>query len=258
MEVNQNKDNDVTIVVVSCDKYKDLWTPFFHCFFKYWSDCPYPVYLASNEATYSDSRVQSISIGPDLDYSSNLLKILEHIDTQWLILWFEDAFITSKIDTERILKLVNLAQEDNVGFLKLTVDTPLVFTKDKEQEIGPIPKGVKYRSAIGLALYRKETLIKLLKPGASAWELDKSQISNSLEDPFYALTTNSISNHPISVINGVVKGMWSFGVPTFLKKEGLGSYISNRKVESIWTYLYGKLYQFRLDLLRLMGKYWYD
>ena len=80
MAVNQtidkiNNKNDVTILVVSCDKYKDLWIPFFHCFFKYWSDCPYPVFLASNDLEYSDPRVKTILIGPDKDYSSNLLAI---------------------------------------------------------------------------------------------------------------------------------------------------------------------------------------
>lgn len=263
MEANRNnirgnQNNDVVLVVVSCDKYKDLWTPFFHCLFKYWPDCPYPIYLASNKAKFSDSRVKPILIGPDKDFSSNLLCILDSIETKWLILWFEDALITKTIDTKRVSKLIDLAQKEDVGYLKLTVDTPLIFTKNRHQEIGPIPKGVKYRSAIGLALYKKETIIKLLKPRASAWELDRSQTSNSLDDPFYALTTNCISNHPIPVINGVIKGKWSFNTPKFLKKEGLDEFIPNRSIESFWSFLYVKIYLFRLFIYRLLGKYWYD
>lgn len=249
---------DVTLVVISCDAYKDLWKPFFHCFFKYWPDCPYPIFLASNESKCSDSKVKSILIGPDKDYASNLISILKQVESQWLILWVEDAFITSKINTSRIKKLIGDAQKDNAVYLKLITSTPWAFVKDKKQEIGPIPKGVKYRSGIGLGLWNKETLLKILKPGESAWQIDRSNRSNSFSEPFYALTPNVRSNPPVQVLNSVIKGRWNRDALSFLAKEGLEEYIPNRQVQSFWSYLYMKLYLFRLDLYRRMGKYWYD
>ena len=38
---------DMCILVVSCDKYADCWTPFSDCMRKFWPDCPYPVYLCT-------------------------------------------------------------------------------------------------------------------------------------------------------------------------------------------------------------------
>jgi len=250
--------NDVSIVVISCDKYMDLWMPFFNCFFKYWPDCPYPIYLATNELEYPDPRIKPIKIGLDQDYSSNILRILEQVESQWLILWIEDLIIKSKIDTVKILELINLAQKNNVGYLKLSVDTPLVFPHNKKEIIAPIPKKVKYRSAIGLALYRKDVLLKLLIPGANAWELDKSKKSNFLEDSFYGLTTNLRCNPPIPVINAVIKGKWSYEAIRFFKKEGLNVNISNRSRISLKSHLYIKLYNFRLNIYRILRKYWHD
>lgn len=263
MEVNKSipkHDNDITLLVVSCDSYGDLWLPYFYTFFKYWPDCPYPILLGSNEKEYSDPRVKMIKIGPDKDYSSNLLAMLENVKTPWLILWIEDFLLSSKIDTDRILNLVNQAQKNQVGYLKLAANTPWAYTNDKKQEIGPIPKGVKYRSGIGLALWKKETLKRLLTPGESAWQIERfgSHRSNSFIEPFYALSTNTISNPPIKYKNSVIKGSWNLGVLPFLKREGLENCIPNRPKQSLWSFLYIELYLFRLDLYRIMRKYWYE
>jgi len=37
-----------SILIPSCDKYSDLWRPFFTLFWRHWPDCPFPVYLGSN------------------------------------------------------------------------------------------------------------------------------------------------------------------------------------------------------------------
>ncbi len=43
--------SELAILVCSCDKYADVWEPFFKLFFKFWPDCPYPIYLLSNYLT---------------------------------------------------------------------------------------------------------------------------------------------------------------------------------------------------------------
>ncbi len=250
--------NDISFLVVSCDAYSDLWHPFFSCFFKYWPDCPFPIYLASNNSTYPDERVNMINIGPDKDYSSNLISILDKIDTPWIFLWFEDAFLSKKVDNIYIKDLIKDAITNDVGSFKLSSDFPWVYAKDRNKKIGPIPKGVKYRGAIGMSLYKKELLYKLISPGESAWQLDKSNRSNELNEKFYALTTDSLKKPPFSFQHGVVKGKWLYSTPAFLKKEGLSNYIPNRTKESPWSYLYSKIYLFRLDIYRILGKYWYD
>tara|TARA_R110001592_G_scaffold119404_1_gene322413 strand:- start:11101 stop:11883 length:783 start_codon:yes stop_codon:yes gene_type:complete len=244
------------ILVVSCDAYKDLWKPFFHCFFKYWPDCPFPIFLASNFEKFDDDRVNSICYGEDLHYSTNLINIMAHIQSPSILLWFEDVFIESKIDNARFLNIIKLAKTNNAGYLKLTVDLPVVYVKDKSQEIGIIPKGVKYRSGIGLALYKRETLINLLEPGLSAWQLDQSGISNLLDDKFMALTQQSLNNPPLRVLNGVIKGKWAYGIPSFLRKEGLADCISGRETQSFWSAAYVRLYLFRSYLFVKLKIYW--
>ena len=44
--------NDITIIVNSCDKYSDLWYPFFELLRIQWPDLSYPIILNTESKTY--------------------------------------------------------------------------------------------------------------------------------------------------------------------------------------------------------------
>lgn len=247
--------SNIAFLVVSCDKYKDLWPIFFKTFFKYWDECPYKIYLASNFEKYVDDRINNISFGQDSDYSSNLCNILSEIEEEWIIVWYEDAFITKKVNNQLVLDIVTEAVNKNIDYLKLTVDFPLYYGKPN-QNFGPIPRGVKYRSAMGMALYHRKTLDKILIPGLSAWQLDKSTDNDKLDCEFYALNSKYRFNRPFEIINSVIKGKWQRNAPAFLNKEGLSNLIPTRHKQSLKDYLYIKLYLFRVELYFLFQIYW--
>lgn len=249
---------DVSFVVLSCDRYRDLWDPFFSCFEQYWPDCPFPVHLVTNHADYPRAGVHVIRLGEDRDYSSNLLAVLEQITTPWLILWVEDYFLSERIDTARLLSILDEAVGRGADYLKLTEDAPLSYDDRAGERVGEIPRGVRYRSAIGSALYRKETLRKLLVPGLSIWALDKSTKSNELPDVFMALTVSAARQRLLPNINAVIKGQWHYDAPAFLARHGFGHLVAGRRRQSLKAYLYIKAYWWRMGLYQLRRKHWYD
>jgi hypothetical protein len=255
-----NRDNNIALLVVSCDAYKDLWPLYFNCLFKYWADCPYPIFLGSNKSDYSDPRIKSILVGPDKDYSSNLLAMLTHIEYPWVILWIEDFLLSSPIDSARLSKIMTDAQFRGAGYLKLIASFPYAYPKNRNEEIGIIPKGIKYRVNIGVTLFKKEVLVSLLRPGESAWDIEYKGASRSenISEDFYCLNANIKSNPPISYINAVGRGRWMRNAIPFLKKEGLGDCIPNRKLISLRAYIYYRLYLIRLEVYRILGLYWYE
>ncbi len=247
----------VAFMVVSCDKYADLWDPFFHCLQKYWPDCPYAVYLLTNHKTYDAPDVTVVNIGEDRSYSDNLRSALSQISEPWVILWLEDVFISERVDTQRFEAIIAEAQSIPVGYLKISPDLPLSYADAAGQEIGPIPKGVRYRSAIGLSLYNVETLKKLLTPEASAWDLDTSTISNELEEPFYALTSKAARRPPIIWAHGVIKGRWYWPAIGFLRREGFGHILAGRARLGIKAFLYIRAFKLHNFMFRALKKHWY-
>jgi hypothetical protein len=251
-----NKCKDTAFVVVSCDKYSALWEPFFRCLSKYWVDCPFDKFLISNNLDVSDQSVVTVKVGEDKSYSDNLQKALEEIEYEWIILWLDDVFIADTVETSRLLHILEYVKGCGAGYLKLAADMPMAYVPDRGEEVGRLPKGIKYRSAIGCTLYKKSTLLKLLTPNASAWDLDRSTIADGLTEPFYALTPSASLNPPIKYSHLLIKGRWLIESLPFLRREGLGELKKWREVQKIPEYIYAKMYLLRLFFYRLFRVYW--
>lgn len=234
---------DLAILVVSCDAYHDLWKPFFSCFFKYWTDCPFPIYLGSNFKSYDDKRVQTILVGQDFDYSSNLLTMLEHIDHEWLILWIEDRVLSAPVNSTRLNNLLNSAITERVGFLKLISSHPYAYVSNS-QEVGEIPKGSKYRACMTVGLWNKNTLIKLIKSGESAWDFERSGSRRSiyLKEKFCSLSYAIRKNPPLADTHLIIKGRLIRSAQDFLMRENLLNIVGKRPLQTLRSCLYVKLY----------------
>ena len=249
---------DISFVVISCDRYKDLWHPFFRSYDKYWSELPFKLYLISNFESYDDERVTTIKIGEDLSYTENLINGIEQIDSLWILLWLEDCIPSKKIHINLFDDVINKAiSNNNLGYLKLSNDLPLVYEPNESGLFGNIPKGVRYRSAVGMSLYRKDVLKKLLVPGDNAWDTDKSSVSDTLDEDFCALSKSFFRTPLMPYVNTVIKGMWSRAALDFLHNEGFGDLIKSRKRESLKGYLYIKLFYLWSLLLVTFKIYWY-
>lgn len=257
MECVHKSDANIAILVVSCDAYKDVWRPFFHAFFKYWPDCPYPVFFGSNNLTYEDSRITPIMIGPDVDYSSNLLAMLEHIEQDWVITWMEDFILTAPVNTARVRQLVNLAQQMQVGHLKLAnnpYSTEMV--DDETRDIADIPRGSRYRVSFGLGLWRKSVLCKVLRPGETAWDIERQGTLRSyeLEERFLRLSKPSLKDDPPfrHIYTGIWRGRWTRQAVAFLKQEGLHDCLGTRPWQTRRSYIKMRL---TLEIRRLIFSY---
>ena len=256
MENKVENKNKSAFLVVSCDHYSDLWVPFFTLLDKYWKNRSMEIYLLSNHKDFLWQGVTTIKIGDDISYSDNLSKAIDKINEEWILLWLEDLFLSSDVDQKMLDKIILEFQLFNSGYLKLAPDMPLSYEAKKDSLIGYLPKGIKYRSAIGGTFYHKSTLKKLLIPGASAWDLDKSNLSNTIDDPFYALTPRSFKRLPINYVNTLIKGKWSLPSVRFFKRENLDINLNERGLESKLSWLYAKLFNFRLTIFRFLKIYW--
>src|SRR3989344_9116599 len=96
---NSNSSNNCAIVVSSFDGFVDLWEPFFTLLFRYWPDCPYPIYLISNSKTYDHPRVTTVAIGEDGKWANNLFIALDQIPATHIIYMQDDYFLTGPVDT---------------------------------------------------------------------------------------------------------------------------------------------------------------
>jgi hypothetical protein len=226
---------DTCILVVSCDNYRDLWMPFFTLFFRYWPDCPYQVYLCSNEIGYDDQRVRTILVGPDRSWSSNLKRCFERLPAEYCILLQEDFLFTKRVDTEKVRNLVLYLQREGGACLRLMPSPPPETLIDAELKVGEISKGAAYRVSLQAAIWDKSVLYELLREGESPWEIEDigSTRSNSLARPFLSISKDERETWPLDYFStAVVQGKWVRQAVALCAREGIRVDKTQRAIES--------------------------
>ncbi len=221
----------VAILVTSCDKYQDLWEPFFTLFFRYWQDCPYPVYLGTNHLKYDNGRVKTIAVGDDTDWSSGFRGMLEEIPHPYVIVLIEDYLLTQSVDTVRIDRLVSYMEDKGAGCLRLYPCPGPDLPCPDNPEVGEISKGADYRLSLQAAIWNRQTLLELLREGESAWELEinGTERTNDLDVPFLCV----IGDSPIPYFcTGVVKGKWVKEAVKLCETEGIEVDLTARSVQT--------------------------
>lgn len=220
---------DLALIIVSCDRYADVWPAFFALFWRFWSDCPYPVYLGTNSLVHEDRRVHTVLTGDDRSWAENTRKLVEQVGSPYLLMMLEDFFLRRPVATEEVERCFHALKKVGGGYLRLKP-----FPKPDQRvpdfpEIGEIKRGAPYRSALQAAIWRKDVLLNMLRDGENAWDMELlgSRRSDSLTTAFYSTW------QPVLVYEaGVTKGKWlrwayrlckGLNVPVDLSKRPLMS-----------------------------------
>ncbi len=256
---NQN----CSIVVSSFDAYQDVWKPFFTFFFKYWPDCPFPVYLISNYLDYQDDRVKTLKVGEDKNWTSNIKIALENIESDYFIFFIEDYFLNKRVDTKRIEKLLEIAQSEDVAYLRLYPSPGPDRPFKDYSEVGEIDSQAPYRTSLMSAIWNKKDFLDLLVDGENAWEVELkgTERSRSCQKHFLSVKRSKMwnrNNNPaVSYYSTAIKkGVWDLGAVNFCKKHGVKLDTNKRSVQSKKNYFLYRIRKFPIikHLLILKSK----
>lgn len=258
------KNSNMAILISSCDKYSDVWDPFFAFFFKYWKDCPYNIYLLTNHLEYEHPKVKSICVGDDRDWSSSFRKAINAIPEQYLMVLIEDYFLLNDVKTGELKVLFNYIIENNVAYFRLF---PCPGPEDDSDlvaghKVGKILPGEEFRTSLQAAIWDKALIDKILIDGESAWEfeVDGTKRSDSMEDIFMSISRESMDRLPFNYLcTAVVKGYWVKKALKLCKEHGVKVDTSVRPIENVFIrfkqnvgniFLIGSVYRLYRKLFR--------
>lgn len=215
------------ILVVTCDNYSDLWDPFFECLHRFWPDCPFRVYLLSNNKKCERDGVTNVLSGDDISWSDSLIRGVRQVEEDYVMLIHEDLFLCRNIDTKKVSDIFAWAIESGANYIRMN---PMINKADKpfNSSVGIISEKSIYRTSNVLALWKKTLLLELLKAGESAWDFENhGSVRSNKYDKFYAALED---NFPI--INTVVRGKWQGSAVRKCKSLGIKIDLSSRGVMS--------------------------
>jgi hypothetical protein len=109
----------LTILILTCDAYKEIWDPTFFYFRKNWPDCPYPVYFVSDKKTTYQRKGVTVLSFEGKDFGGRVFSALQQVKTPYVLFLQEEYWLTRKVKTEKIQYLLGLMESKNISYLRL-------------------------------------------------------------------------------------------------------------------------------------------
>jgi len=240
---------DITIIVSSCDAYADCWDPFFQLFARYWPRVTAPVILITDTKDYASPQMGMRTFRAAEGQGSrrhpwawNLRRCLESLDTGLILYLQEDYFLNAPVDANQIMEFadhmverswthestmhIGLCPRGSHGPFHLT-EYPLLWEVDRQ---------ARYRFSLQPGLWSRQELLRLLKPGDTAWDFEEKSHKRARRMPGRVLTVNRHIFHPggrliypLDPGGGIFRGKWiRESVVDLFSKHGIEMDFSRR------------------------------
>lgn len=252
--------SETAFIYCSCDSYSDLWAPYFFLLNKYWSDIPMRIILNTENKVFHvpddfNIKVETYNCAYNCSWSQRLLNILNSINEKFVFLVVDDLFLQSKVDNAHFNNVLNylngskeLASIQLQGIRKQTWE-------DKTNEFHSeecIINNNKYifrkieltKTETFPTLWKKEVLIKWLRPWESIWGFEGYGIARAkrgkLKESVLRLQEPNIFNFLwVDECSPVINGKWfdSHKIDDFFKLNEISIDFNKRGRISYEEYL---------------------
>ncbi|MEG1506756.1 MAG: hypothetical protein RR478_04600 [Bacilli bacterium] len=226
---------ELAIVVVGFDGYSALWTHFFELFYTYWQDCPYPVYLLTNEKEFQYKSVKTIKIGKNDEWSNKIIKSLAIIQEKYICLLLEDFFVSEKIHNSEINGMIEFMKENHIDYIKMPYKGQYNVIKRKKfhnnSNYFRIYEDEDYGINLLPSIWERNFLIKKVgDDNYTPWQFEIDRLNES-ENAEHILFKNclEVRTNPFNILNGVVQGKILPDTFKILKRKGYS--LSDTKFE---------------------------
>lgn len=209
------------IIVMSCDKYKVCWKPFFTLLNKYWKNHPTALLVCETEFC---PYCETINI-PSNSWTKRLREALKGIKDEEVLLMLDDFFIRRPVDVDRINK-IKLSNETICYNFEKNYREPAL--KLKEWDIQK--NNQVYLNSCQPSIWNREKLIERLQEDKNPQEWETTKI----DSPYIHFINNQdyiidigYRHQPLNIGWGITRGKLTEECKEFLESEALLEEINN-------------------------------
>ena len=238
--------SNITMLILSCDKFSDLWDGHIELLEKNWGDREMATYIvtdAPNGKEYTHAKV--FSAGAEREWTERLKYILNQLDTEYIFVTLDDYYLIEKINNTQMSDLFKLVSDEGLDYLRLFPNP----TRATREEIKPntqvcrIDTNHPYSVNLYTGIWKKNFLIYTLSDAMDVWHYEFSLSKRAIE--YNAKCAVSLNNEFV-ILDVVRKGKLLRKAAKYLKKHGL--YYGDRAVCSF-------AYELRLCIQTIMSRH---
>lgn len=211
----------VAIIVSSCDAFFDAWRPFDSFLKLFWPDCPFEIFLITNELQIRSSHIFALPVGPDRGWSDNLLQALDHIQHPYVFYMQEDYFLTEPLRDEQLANDFTEMIESGAASLcfraRSNADSGF---EPLNERFGIVPIHSDGRTRCQVTLWNRKALRSILRPGETAWNFEARGSERTQE--MRMLSYRRRDNTPIPyLMSAISRGFWMPDALTLCRLHGV-------------------------------------
>lgn len=234
----------------SCDSYSDTWDMFYQLVYKYWADCPLPMYLNTETIRYSPSCSLELTVcntEQGIPWGERMIRVLDMIPEKYVLLVLDDFFLQANVNGRAIDTLVDIMEKDeSISSFQLKASRWIQegsssFPVTDEIHYAPLADG--WYTHFVPTIWRKDTLRKWLRRHESIWgfELYGSQRAGRWHYKEKVFVVDSPVVYDYLWVDGcsaIVNGKWidSPVIDEFVQKNGIEIDLDKRGRISIEEY----------------------
>lgn len=166
----------MSIVVVGCDAYSDIAEYYLWFLHKNWSDCRYPIYIATETHNFKDEKANNVICGKGSTWTGRAIQAINSTDSQYILLTVDDIYISEKVDSAKFEEILSFMELEKIKYYRI----PVFRTTSKFEKAYPenenaemIPTKKPYAVSIGTAIWDRNEILRILGDGTkSAWDLE--------------------------------------------------------------------------------------
>jgi hypothetical protein len=221
----------------------------------------------SNTKTYSG--INSILV-QGKNWSEEMKMLLSRFPHEYLMYIQDDYFLREYVNNVEIGKVLKVIQDYKPAYFRLFPHRgPEKYQLlDGYEDIQFIPKGDPFITSLQIAIWHKESFLKLLQSHENIWEfeINSAERSENIDRDFLSMVwqkelPREQRHYPINYFcSAIRKGKWRKDAITFCEAQGISVDTQHRKVETIWDiikkkYFYDKIpMQYQIILTKLISK----
>jgi hypothetical protein len=203
------------VLVLSCDKYADVWPGFFKCFRERFPQGDWPVYLGSNTRRCGEPGVVTLLSGNDPDWSTSYRRILAQIPERKIFVILEDLFLSSSVEAATLQAVVEFMFANDANHIRYWAK-PAPDVPTASPLVGATSRGAPYRATV-CGFWDGDFLSRLLIEGESPWNFEiLGSYRTSYADGFYALYSPLCEHR-----NLIEKGKWIPASVEWARRNGV-------------------------------------
>lgn len=197
--------NDITMLILSCEKFSDLWDAHVSLLEKNWPDRNMDTYIITDHSTVKNYKNIKIIVGEDLEWSDRLAFALKNVKTKYVFITLDDYFLIKKVNDSSINNLVSMMNQEELDYVRL-FPNPKKATEESFKEYSGIYKintKINYSVNLYAGIWSKEFIEYTIKDSKNAWQFEASLYKRALE---YKANCVVSSNKEFEILDVVRKG----------------------------------------------------